>query len=223
MGYPWGHATCTCTDYRSYAPGYNTQYTYGNVLHASGNVIYWISDSPSADAYFGATTVVTLNHKTGAIEADTTYGTGLDDMALPDHLAEQMRIRDWTGAVVGRRSYNPAMASSPSGQHALVGSNPYDMRVRSVDSSDPRSVYGTSDTTIVADSSGNTMQDSAGGGWYMVTTTPNQDGTVDITTHGSGGPSVPSRNIIDVTATRGFNAAGKPGVWWTFHRKQVCR
>lgn len=223
MGYPWGHATCTCTDSRSYAPGYDKQYTYEDVLHASGNVIYWISDNPSADAYFGATTVVTLNHKTGAIEADTTYGTSLDDMALPYPLAEQMRIRDWTGEVVARRDYNPTMASSPSGLHALTGDTPYNMEVRRADSSDPSSVYGTSDMTIVADSSGNTMQDSAGGGWYMVTKTPNQDGTVDVTTRGSDGPRVPHGDITAVTATRGFNKAGQSGVWWTFYRKRVCR
>jgi hypothetical protein len=222
FGLPWGYDDFICYDSRRYV-GVGQSLSYGNVLHAEGNTIYWISDNPSADAYFGATTVVTLNHRTGAIEADTTYGTGLDDMALPDPLAEQMRIRDWTGDVVGRRSYNPTMASSPSGLHALTGDTPYNMKVRSADSSDPRSVYGTPRTTIVADSSGNKMQDSAGVGWYMVTTTPNQDGTVDVTVHGVGGPRVPHGDITAVTATRGFNDAGQPGVWWTFYRKRVCR
>jgi hypothetical protein len=124
---------------------------------------------------------------------------------------------------VARRDYNPTMASSPSGLHALTGSTPYNMYVRSADSNVPSYVYGTPGMTIVADSSGNKMQDSAGGWWYMVTTTPNQDGTVDVKVHGVGGPSVPHGDITSVTATRGFNNAGQSGVWWTFHRKQVCR
>lgn len=224
MGYPGNSADASYGASWSFDhPPNPTSHSIGNVLHAAGNTVYWISDNPSADAYFGATTVVTLNHKTGAIELDTTYGTSLDDMALPYPLAEQMRIRDWTGEVVARRDYNPTMASSPSGLHALTGDTPYNMEVRRADSNAPNTVYGTSGMTIVADSSGNKMQDSAGGGWYMVTTTPNSDGTVDVAVHGRDGPSVPHGDITAVTATRGFNAAGQSGVWWTFHRKQVCR
>ena len=57
----------------------------------------------------------------------------------------------------------------------------------------------------------------------MVTTSPRRlSGTLDVRVHGSGGPSVPPGSITAVTATRGFKD-GKPGVWWTFYRKRVCR
>ena len=217
-----GHDTFTCTDTRRY-DGVVQDFGYGNVLHAGGGTIYWISDTVGSDGYYGVTTTISMNPETGLVEATHVKGTGLNNMGLPPDLAEQMIIRDWTGKAVDRRNYNPTMASSPSGLHALTGDSPYNMAVRSADEAETDSVYGTSDTTIVADSSGNKMQDSAGGGWYMVTTTSNQDGTKDVTVHGSGGPSVPPGSITSVTATRGFNEAGQSGVWWTFHRKQVCR